>query len=118
MATKKNAGDGAPFPILDGVTLSRTLPPLLPANFLARSALVESISVQAPGTTIISGPIGYGKTSLATEIAQRNPGRTFWYTMVDEESGPKFNAHVTQAVRNVIPAFAPWFDSHIKIEHR
>ena len=116
MATKKNAGDGAPFPILDGVTLSRTLPPLLPANFLARSALVESISVQAPGTTIISGPIGYGKTSLATEIAQRNPGRTFWYTMVDEDSPAKFNAHVIQSVRNVIPDFAAWFDDKTTID--
>lgn len=116
MATKKNAGDNAPYPILDGVTLSRTLPPLLPANFLARSALVESISLQAPGTTLISGPIGYGKTSLATEIAQRNAGKTFWYTMVDEDSPAKFNAHVIQSVRNVIPDFAPWFNEQSAIE--
>lgn len=106
----KKTGEEPPFPILEGVTLSRTLPPLLPANFLARSTLVDSIDLQAPGTTLISAPIGYGKTSLATEIAQRNPGRTFWYTMVDEDSASKFNAHVIQAVRNVIPGFAPWFD--------
>ncbi len=116
MATKKSAGDISPQPILEGVTLSRTLPPLLPANFLSRSALVESVIVQAPGTTLITGPIGYGKTSLATEIAQRNLGRTFWYTMVDEDSPAKFNLHVIQAVRNVIPDFAPWFTAETVIQ--
>ena len=116
MATKKIAGD-APIPeLIDGVTLSRTLPPLLPANFLSRSSLVESISLQAPGTTLISGPIGYGKTSLATEIAERNSGRTFWYTMVDEDSPEKFNAHVIQSVRNVISDFAPWFTAQGRLD--
>jgi ATP/maltotriose-dependent transcriptional regulator MalT len=111
VATKKIAGD-APIPeLLDGVTLSRTLPPFLPTNFLARQHLIEKIDVHAPGTTLITGPIGYGKTSLATEIAQRYPERTFWYTMVDEDTPKKFNAHLIQAVRNVIPGFAPWFES-------
>jgi len=116
VATKKSTGDKSSLPILDGVTLSRTLPPLLPANFLSRSSLVESISLQAPGTTLISGPIGYGKTSLATEIAERNSGRTFWYTMVDEDSPEKFNAHVIQSVRNVISDFAPWFTAQSKLD--
>jgi DNA-binding CsgD family transcriptional regulator len=31
--------------------------------------------------------------------------------MVDEDSPSKFNSHVIQAVRNVIPDFAPWFES-------
>ncbi len=87
-----------------------------PANFLARSALVDSFAFQAPGTTLIVGPIGYGKTSLATEIAHRNADRTFWYTMVDEDSPARFNAHVIQSVRNVIPGFAPWFNEQMKIE--
>ena len=116
MATKKSAGDRSSLPILEGVTLSRTLPPILPANFLSRSSLVESISLQAPGTTLISGPIGYGKTSLATEIAERNSGRTFWYTMVDEDSPEKFNAHVIQSVRNVISDFAPWFTAQSRLD--
>lgn len=116
MATAKRKGDGSEQMILEGVTLSRTLPPLLPANFLARSALVESFTFKAPGTTLIVGPIGYGKTSLATEIAQRNPGRTFWYTMVDEDSPARFNSHVIQSVRNVIPDFAPWFNDQTQIE--
>ena len=98
------------------MTLSRTLPPLLPAKFLSRSSLIESISLDAPGTTLISGPIGYGKTSLATEIAARNSGRTFWYTMVDEDSPSKFNAHVIQSVRNVISDFAPWFTAQNKLD--
>lgn len=115
MATKKSAGDSSPQPILEGVTLSRTLPPLLPANFLSRSLLVESVKVQGPGTTLITGPVGYGKTSLATEIAQRNPGRTFWYTMLEEDLPAQFNAHLIQAVRNVIPDFAPWFSAEIAI---
>ena len=109
MATKKIAGEIASPEILKGVTLSRTLPPLQPANFLARRHLVAKIDVSAPGTTLIVGPIGYGKTSLAAEIAQSNPDRTFWYTMVDEDTPSKFNAHVIQSVRNVLPDFAPWF---------
>jgi DNA-binding CsgD family transcriptional regulator len=97
--------------LLDGVSFSRTLPPFLPANFISRRRLVEKIDVSAPGTTLIVAPIGYGKTSLATEIAHQYSDRTFWYTMVDEDSPSKFNSHVIQAVRNVIPDFAPWFES-------
>jgi len=116
VATKKIAGD-APIPeLLDGVTLSRTVPLRLPANFISRSHLVDSINTDAPGTTLIVGPLGYGKTSLAAEIAQKNEGRTFWYTMVDEDTAQKFNSHVIQAVRNVIPGFAPWFTTDLYIE--
>lgn len=116
MAKKRNTDSEEALPILDGVTLSRTLPPRLPANFISRGALVDSIDTRAPGTTLIVGPVGYGKTSLATEIAQRNEGRTFWYTMVDEDTAEKFNANVIQSVRNVIPGFAPWFQTHLKFD--
>ena len=102
--------------LLDGVSLSRTLPVRLPANFISRAHLVDSINTDAPGTTLIVGPLGYGKTSLAAEIAQKNEGHTFWYTMVDEDTAPKFNSHVIQAVRNVIPGFAPWFTTDLYIE--
>jgi ATP/maltotriose-dependent transcriptional regulator MalT len=116
VATKKIVGD-IPIPeLIDGVTLSRTLPVRLPANFISRSHLVDSINTDAPGTTLIVGPLGYGKTSLAAEIAQKNQGHTFWYTMVDEDTAPKFNSHVIQAVRNVIPGFAPWFTHDLYIE--
>jgi ATP/maltotriose-dependent transcriptional regulator MalT len=111
VATKKISGEITPPEIVKGVTLSRTLPPLQPANFLARRHLVERIDVRAPGTTLIVGPIGYGKSSLASEIAQSNSDRTFWYTMVDEDTPSIFNAHVIQAVRNVLPGFAPWFEA-------
>ncbi len=111
MATKKRAGIAANPGVIAGVTLSRTLPPLQPANFLARHHLVEKIDVSAPGTTLIVGPVGYGKTYVATEIAYKYPDRTIWYTMVDEDSPSQFNAHVIQAVRNVIPEFAPWFEA-------
>ncbi len=110
MATKKISGDIPTPELLDGVTLSRTLPPVPPSNFLARLHVMDSLTFSAPGTTLIVGPIGYGKTTLATEIAQKHAGRTFWYTMVDEDSPSKFNLHTVQAVRNVIPGFASWFD--------
>lgn len=116
MAKRESAGDGSGLTILEGVTLSRTLPPRQPANFISRAALVDSIDTRAPGTTLIVGPVGYGKTSLATEIAQRHEGYTFWYTMVDEDTAEKFNAHVIQSVRNVIPGFAPWFQTHLKFD--
>ena len=115
MATKI-ARDIPTSELLDGVTLSRTLPPRLPANFISRTHLVDSIDTSAPGTTLIVGPLGYGKSSLAAEIAQHNEGHTFWYTMVNEDTGPKFNSHVIQAVRNVIPGFAPWFTSDLRIK--
>ena len=102
--------------LIDGVTLSRTLPPLLPSNFISRHSLVDSIDTSAPGTTLIHGPIGFGKTALATEIALQNQGHTFWYTMVDQDSEQKFNIHVIQAVRNVIPGFAPWFKPDLHID--
>jgi len=114
--TKKIAGDTPTPELLDGVILSRTLPLRLPANFISRPHLVNSIDTDAPGTTLIVGPLGYGKTSLATEIAQQNEGHTFWYTMVDEDVAQKFNSHVIQAVRNVIPGFAPWFTTDLYIE--
>ena len=116
MATKKIAGAARIPELLDGVTLSRTLPPRLPASFISRSHLVDSIKTDAPGTTLIVGPLGYGKSSLAAEIAQHNEGHTFWYTMVDEDNASKFNSHVIQAVRNVIPSFAPWFTSELRID--
>ena len=116
MATKKIAGDTPTPELLDGVILSRTLPLRLPANFISRSHLVNSIDTDAPGTTLIVGPLGYGKTSLAAEIAQQNEGHTFWYTMVDEDAPQKFNSHVIQAVRNVIPGFAPWFTTDLYME--
>jgi len=116
VATKKIAGDTPTPELLDGVILSRTLPLRLPANFISRSHLVNSIDTDAPGTTLIVGPLGYGKTSLAAEIAQQNEGHTFWYTMVDEDAPQKFNSHVIQAVRNVIPGFAPWFTTDLYIE--
>jgi ATP/maltotriose-dependent transcriptional regulator MalT len=116
VATKKISGESSTLEILDGVTLSRTLPPSLPTNFLSRRHLIEKIDVRGAGTTMIVGPVGYGKTSLATEIALNNANRTFWYTMVDEDFASKFNAHVIQSVRNVIPNFAPWFTSETQIE--
>lgn len=116
MAKRESAGDGSGLTILEGVTLSRTLPPRQPANFISRQRVIDSIETRAPGTTLIVGPVGYGKTSLATEIAQRNEGRTFWYTMVDEDTAEKFNAHVIQSVRNVIPGFAPWFHTDLNFD--
>jgi LuxR family maltose regulon positive regulatory protein len=113
---KKTSGESSTPEILDGVTLSRTLPPSLPSNFLSRRHLIEKIDVRGAGTTMIVGPVGYGKTSLATEIALNNANRTFWYTMVDEDFASKFNAHVIQSVRNVIPNFASWFTSETQIE--
>lgn len=110
----KRAGTTNPE-VLAGVTLSRTLAPVQPANFLTRHHLIDAIDVSAPGTTLIVGPAGYGKTYLATELAQRYIDRTFWYTMVDEDSPALFKAHVIQAVRNVIPEFAPWFEDEPNI---
>ncbi|CAB4877757.1 unannotated protein [freshwater metagenome] len=105
---------GKDLPVLDGVSLTRTTIPVLPANYLSRKKLVSNFKLQVPGTTLVSAPAGYGKTSLVTEVVLNQSRKVIWYNISENRDRQDFNRHFIQAIRNVIPDFAPWFSSDSK----
>lgn len=104
------AGDGeAAAAVVDGVYLSRTLIPVLPVNHLSRQKLLGEVKLSVPGTTLITAPAGYGKTSFVSELVQHQSKKVIWYNITENLDRKDFNAHLIQAIRNVVPGFAPWF---------
>jgi len=68
----KKKGESA-FEVARGVTLSRTLIPVLPPNYISRKSLFPLFDNGPGSTTVVIGPAGYGKTvteyvDLATAI--------------------------------------------------
>jgi LuxR family transcriptional regulator, maltose regulon positive regulatory protein len=94
-----------------GITLTRTFIPTLPAHYLSRKHLFPLIENEAPGTTIVIAPAGYGKSSLVSEWAQSRAKSVIWMTVSNEDSLAEMSAMLIVATRNVIPGFAPWFES-------
>jgi ATP/maltotriose-dependent transcriptional regulator MalT len=107
-ATKSVTGD-----LLPGTSLAHTTPPAMPRNFLSRKELFHLIDTRSPGATIVVAPSGYGKTTLVAEWAHQNKGQTFWASATGNEKASDFRNIVFQAVRNVLPDFAPWFKANI-----
>lgn len=103
-ATKSATGD-----LLPGASLAHTTPPAMPRNFLSRKELFHLIDTRSPGATIVVAPSGYGKTTLVAEWAHQNKDHVFWASATGNEKATDFRNIVFQAVRNVIPNFAPWF---------
>jgi ATP/maltotriose-dependent transcriptional regulator MalT len=99
------------FEVTSGVTLPRTLIPVLPPNFLSRKHLFPLLAHPAPHTTVVLAPAGYGKTSLVAEWAQTQRDRTIWVTLTESDTLEEMSSIFIQATRNIIPGFAPWFDS-------
>jgi len=95
--------------LLPGSSLGHTTPPAMPGNFLSRKELFHLIDTRSPGATIVLAPSGYGKTTLVAEWAHQNKERVFWATATGNEKTAEFRNIVFQAVRNVVPDFAPWF---------
>ena len=95
-------------PVIDGVTLSRTLVPKLPTNFLSRKHLFSLFSEKRPGVTLLVAPAGYGKSSLVAEWAQQIGSKVIWTQLNKHDSYDSLAMHMVQSVRNVIPNFAPW----------
>jgi ATP/maltotriose-dependent transcriptional regulator MalT len=94
---------------IEGVYLSRTLIPVLPVNHLSRKSLIDSIKLPVPGSTLITAPAGYGKTSFVTELVKAQKNKVIWYNISENLDRKNFNAHLVQAIRNVVPGFASWF---------
>ena len=98
------------FEVTSGVTLSRTVIPTLPPNYLSRKHLFHLLVHPAPQTTVVLAPAGYGKTSLVAEWANTQRDRVIWVTLTESDSLEEMSQIFIQATRNVIPGFASWFD--------
>ena len=100
----------AEFEVTSGVTLSRTLIPTLPPNYLSRKHLFSLLEQPSPSTTVLIAPAGYGKTSLVAEWALAQRDRVIWLTITESDSLQDMSGLFIQATRNIIPGFAPWFE--------
>ena len=106
----KTGESTAEFEVTSGITLSRTLIPTLPPNFLSRKHLFSLLENPSPSTTVVLAPAGYGKTSLVAEWAQSQRDRVIWVTLAESDTLEEMSAIFIQATRNILPGFAPWFD--------
>ena len=104
--------------LLPGASLAHTTPPAMPGNFLSRKSLFELFDTRTPGATIVVAPPGYGKTTLVAEWSHQNQERVFWATATGNEKTADFRNIVFQAVRNVIPDFAPWFKPNTDLDSK
>lgn len=96
--------------LLSGVTLSRTLPPTLPPGYLSRKHLFPLISNSAPGTTLVIGGAGYGKSSVIADWARSQSKKVIWMTVSQGDTLGEMSAMLIFATRNVIPGFGQWFE--------
>ncbi len=104
-----------PSRVIRGASLARTLPPVLPPNFLTRKSILSNVAIDRAGITLIAAPAGYGKTSLVTEYVSTLDFPVIWLSFDDSDSETSFNANLIQAVRNVLPNFGDWFSSEAEM---
>jgi ATP/maltotriose-dependent transcriptional regulator MalT len=97
-----------------GVSLARSQPPALSANFLSRKHLFNLFESSVPGATLVVAPAGFGKTTLVTEWVKENDRTTFWYTVDVADTIQDFQAHVIAAITAHFPNF---FASVDQLEH-
>jgi len=97
-----------------GVSLPRSQPPALSANFLSRKHLFDLFESKAPGATLVIAPAGFGKTTLVAEWVKENERPTFWYTVDSTDSIQDFQAHVIAAITVHFPNFLANVD---QLEH-
>lgn len=104
-----------PSGVISGASLARTLPPVLPPNFLTRKAILSQVAIDRAGVTLLVAPAGYGKTSLVTEYISTLDYPVVWHSFDDSDNETSFNTHLIQAVRNVLPNFGDWFSSEVEM---
>jgi len=97
--------------VIAAANLSRTLPPVLPPNFISRKEILDSVEIDQAGITLVVAPAGYGKTSLVAEYITTLEHPIIWLSFNDSDDTKSFNSNFVQAVRNVIPEFGKWFSS-------
>ena len=86
-------------------SISRSLKPSLPANFISRPHLFNLFEKNVPGVTVVVAPAGYGKTSLVSEWAQHTDRPTIWLSMDPRDSIQSFFEQIAFSIRQVIPDF-------------
>ena len=97
-----------------GVSLPRSQPPALSANFLSRKHLFPLFESNVPGATLVVAPAGFGKTTLVAEWVQESKRPTFWYTVDEADTIQDFQAHVIASVSSYFPNF---FNGVEDLEH-
>lgn len=93
----------------NGVTLSRTVIPVVPPNYLQRKHLYPLLEGAPSSSTLIVAPTGYGKTALVAEWAKTKKN-LIWLTISQNDTLSEMSALFIQATRNLLPGFAPWFE--------
>ena len=101
----------AAFEVARGVTISRTLIPVLPPNYISRKNLFPLLENGPGSTSVVIGPAGFGKTSFVAEWVLSRPEKTIWLTLTERDSIADMAALFIQATRNVIPGFGAWFEN-------
>jgi len=94
-------------------SISRSLKPSLPANFISRPHLFNLFEKNVPGVTVVVAPAGYGKTSLVSEWAQSTDRPTIWLSMDHRDSIQSFFEQIAFSIRQAISDFQFNPDSHI-----
>jgi len=97
---------------ISGVTISRTLIPNLPTEYLSRRHLFPLIDNEPSGTTFVIAPAGYGKSTLISEWAQSQKKSVIWMTVANGDTTNEMSAMLIMATRRVLPDFAPWFEKN------
>ncbi|MFD7609437.1 LuxR C-terminal-related transcriptional regulator [Streptomyces sp. NPDC059828] len=97
------AEDSQPDPGGDPLLASKFAVPAVPPGFVARKRLLDGLTEGTRGPlTVISGPAGAGKTTLAASWhgSGGSPGPVVWLTLESEENAPgAFWAYVIGAFR-------------------
>ena len=86
-------------------SITRSLKPALPANFISRPHLFDLFEKNVPGVTVVVAPAGYGKTALVSEWAECTKRPTIWLSMDSRDSIQSFFEQVTFSIRQVLPDF-------------
>ena len=97
--------------VIPTVNLSRTLPPVIPPNFISRKSILAEVETDRTGVTLVVAPGGYGKTSLVAEFVTTLENPIIWLSFNDSDDTKSFNSHLMQSIRNVIPGFGNWFSN-------
>ena len=88
----------------------------MPPHLLAREELIKEFDTPLPYAIFIVAPSGYGKTTLASQWAAKNPKNTIWYTASKSDSPKVSLFHFIESFRILYPKFAPWAESLINEE--
>ncbi len=87
------------------VTTKLTPPPSRGATFVARPRLLELLTQGShAGTTLVSAPAGFGKTTLVADYVRSVDAASAWLSLDESDNDPaRFLASLLSALRNVDP---------------